>query len=271
MDKGRPEQKPATAARIYDYFLGGIHNFPADQEAAKTILSMFPDVPVGARANRAFLRRAVRYLAEAGVRQYLDLGSGIPTEGNVHEVVDQVAPDARVIYVDIDPVAVGEGLEILTGNDGATAIGADLRSPETVLNNPELRRLLDLDAPIGLLMLAVLHFVTEDAEAYGLVEEFAAAVAPGSYLVVSHAASEAFAPGDERVTSATDIIQSRTTTPGKARSRSEIARFFTGRIELVDPGVVWLPEWRPAPNDFAELVNEPHRSSAWAGVGRIVT
>ena len=264
------EQKPATAARIYDYFLGGVHNFPADQEAARRIQAMFPDIPAGARANRAFLRRAVGYLAEAGVRQFLDLGSGIPTAGNVHEVAEQVAPDARVVYVDIDPVAVAEGLELLNGNDRATAIRADLRSPMAVLDHPDLRRLLDLDQPIGLLMLAVLHFVTDDAQAYGLVEQFAAVSTPGSYLVVSHVAAETFAPIDERTTAAADIIQRQTATPAKARSRSETAQFFTGRIELVEPGVVWLPEWRPDPNDSTELIDEPQRSAAWAGVGKIV-
>ena len=232
---------------------------------------MFPDIPVGARANRAFLRRAVGYLAGVGVRQFLDLGSGIPTEGNVHEIAEQVAPDARVVYVDIDPVAVAEGLEILDGNDRATAIRADLRSPVAILDHPELRKLFDLDQPVALLMIAVLHFITEDAEAYGLVEQLAEMVAPGSYLVVSHAAAESFAPSDDRVTAAKDIFQRQTTTSGKARSRSETERFFTGRIELVDPGVVWLPEWRPGPNDVTELADEPQRSSAWAGVGKIVT
>lgn len=271
MDNGHgAEQKPATAARIYDYFLGGVHNFPADQEAAKKIIAMFPDIPVAARTNRAFLRRAIRYLASAGVRQFLDLGSGIPTVGNVHEVAAEVAPDARVVYVDIDPVAVAESLQILEGNDRATAIRADLRNPQEVLDHPQLGKLLDLDQPVGLLLMAVMHFVADDTEAYGLVEQLAGAVAPGSYLVMSHGAAETFAVSDEKTKAARDVYRRQTTASGKVRTRSETERFFTGRIELIEPGVVWLPEWRPDPNGVNEFADEPHRSSAWAGVGRII-
>jgi len=257
--------RPATAARIYDYCLGGIHNFPADQEVARKLIAQFPFIPAVARANRAFVRRAVRQLADAGVRQFLDIGSGIPTEGNVHEIAQEVAPDSRVVYVDIDPVAVAESLEILDGNERATAIRADLRSPQTVLNHPGVRRLLDFDQPIGLLVASVLHFVPDDTQAYDAVAQLVAALAPGSYLVVSHAATESFAHGSERAKAA-ELYKRQTATPGASRTRSETERFFTG-IELVDPGVVWTQEWRPDPDEPTEFADGP-RSGEWAGVGR---
>src|SRR6266536_4281960 len=152
MDDDTP--KPATAARIYDYYLGGVHNFPADREAARQVIAMYPFIPAAARANRAFLGRAVRFLADAGIRQFLDIGSGIPTGGNVHEIAQGIAPDARVVYVDIDPVAVAESLEILEGNERATAIRANLCSPQVILGHPDVRRLLDLKQPVGLLLVA---------------------------------------------------------------------------------------------------------------------
>lgn len=268
MDKGAQgtTNRPATSARIYDYCLGGVHNFPADQEVARKLIAQFPFIPAVARANRAFLRRAVRQLADAGVRQFLDIGSGIPTEGNVHEIAQEIAPDSRVVYVDIDPVAVAESLEILDGNERATAVRADLRSPQTVLDHPGVRRLLDFDQPIGLLLASVLHFVPDDTQAYDAVARLVAALAPGSYLVVSHAATESFPRGSERAKAA-ELYQRQTATPGGSRSRSETERFFTG-IELVDPGVVWTHEWRPDPDEPTEFADGPQRNGEWAGVGR---
>jgi hypothetical protein len=272
----RTNQKPATAARIYDYILGGIHNFPADQDAARKLIAQFPFVPAASRANRAFLRRAVRHLVDSGVRQFLDIGSGIPTAGNVHEIAQELAPDARVVYVDIDPVAVAESLEILEGNKGATAIRGNLCDPAAVLGNPGVRRLLDLREPVGLLMVAVLHFVPDPEQAYDVVGRLTAALAPGSYLVVSHAAAEAYLPDAEHVKIAAsteqlkvaeDIYTGKTATPGMLRTRSDTARFFAG-VELVDPGVVWLQEWRPDPDGSADLADDPRRSGSWAGVGR---
>ncbi len=269
-------QKPATAARIYDYILGGIHNFPADQEAARKLIAQFPFVPAASRANRAFLRRALRHLVGAGVRQFLDIGSGIPTAGNVHEIAQELAPDARVVYVDIDPVAVAESLEILEGNERATAIRANLCSPQVILGHPDVRRLLDLKQPVGLLLVAVLHFVPDPTQAYEVVSQLVAALAPGSYLVVSHAAAEAYlpstdqltvAPSTEQLKVADEIYTRRTATPGMLRTRSDTARFFVD-VELVDPGVVWLQEWRPDPDESAELADDPRRSGSWAGVGR---
>jgi SAM-dependent methyltransferase len=260
-------QKPATAARMYDYFLGGIHNFPADREAATKVIAQFPFMPAVARANRAFLRRSVRFLLDAGVRQFLDLGSGIPTEGNVHEIAQQIAPDSRVVYVDIDPVAVAESLEILDGNDLATAIRADLRAPKAILEHPAVRRLLDFGQPIGLLMAAVLHFADEEPQVYNVVEELVTALAPGSYLVVSHVAAESFNPRSEQTKAAVEVYEKRTTTSARPRDRAEIERFFTG-LEVLEPGVVWLHEWRPDADDPTEVPADLSQGGEWVGVGR---
>ena len=271
--------KPATAARIYDYILGGIHNFPADKEAARELIAQFPFVPAASRANRAFLGRAVRHLAAAGVRQFVDIGSGIPTAGNVHEIAQDVTPDARVVYVDIDPVAVSESLEILEGNDQAIAIRADLRNPQDILGHPGMRRLLDLDQPVGLLLVAVLHFVPDNAQAYDAVARLVGALAPGSHLVVSHAAAETFLPEPllpetsqanaaahtDQLKVAERIYTGKTTTPGMLRTRAQTSRFFSG-VELLDPGVVWLQEWRP--DGSTELADDPRHNGSWAGVGR---
>jgi SAM-dependent methyltransferase len=259
-------QKPATAARMYDYYLGGVHNFPADQEAARKVIAQFPKITVAARANRAFLRRAVRYLVEAGVRQFLDIGSGIPTEGNVHEIAQAAAPEAHVVYVDIDSVAVAESLELLDGNQRATAIRANLRSPQDVIDHPSVRRLLDFSQPVGLLLAAVLHFVPDDEEAYGVVAQLARSLVPGSYLAVSHVAAESFVPTSDEMRVAVDVYQRQTTTSATSRSHDAIARFFTG-FDLVDPGISWVHEWRPEPDEPVECDPGPFRSGEWAGVG----
>jgi hypothetical protein len=256
--------KPATAARMYDYYLGGIHNFPADQEAARKIIAQYPFVLAAARSNRAFLGRAVRHLAAAGIRQFLDIGSGIPTERNVHEIAEEVTPDARVVYVDIDPTAVAESLEILEGNDRAIAIRADLRRPRLILDHPAVRRLLDFGQPIGLIMAAVLHFVPDDTQAYGAVTQLFDALAPGSFLVISHTSTEVFWPDHEKED---DLYRRHTATPGTVRTRAEIEQFFTG-VDLLDPGVVWAYEWQPDPDEPEELTDNLRRGGFWAGVGR---
>jgi len=262
-------QKPATAARMYDYYLGGIHNFPADQAAAKTIISQFPCMPAVAKANRAFLGRAVRHLVEVGVRQFLDVGSGIPTVGNVHEIAQAAAPETRVVYVDIDPVAVAESLEILEGNELATAIRADLRSPMDVFEHPGVRRLLNVREPIALMLVSVMHFVPDDPQAHDVVSQFVSAVAPGSYLVLSHAATETFEPIYAQVKTKSDVYRRQTATPATTRTRAGVERFFTG-VEVLDPGVVALHEWRPDPDEPAAPADDPDFGGrgSWAGVGR---
>ena len=226
----------------------------------------FPLTPAIARTGRSFLRRSVKYLADNGVRQFLDIGSGIPTVGNVHEIAQGVAPRSRVVYVDIDPVAVSESLEILEGNQDATATRADVRSPGAILDNPQVRRLLDFDQPVGVLLCAVLHFVPEDAEARQTVDELVAAVAPGSYLVISHAGTDDPA-ADDGVEVAQDVYKRQTATPFAMRTRSAVTGFFGG-LELVEPGVVWSPQWRPEPDDPADFVANPQLSVGLRGVGR---
>ncbi len=190
-----------NAARIYDYLLGGDQNFTADRAAAEHVLDNYPDAALAARANRAFLRRAVAVLAGQGIDQFLDIGSGLPTVGNVHEVARRVNPRARVVYVDNDPVAVRYSRELLAeegeGARGVAAIEADLRDPAAILDHPETRRLLDLRRPLGLLLVAVLHFVPDDAEARRALCAFREIIAPGSYVVISHATLDGL-PADDR-------------------------------------------------------------------------
>lgn len=259
------DEKP-SAARMYDYYLGGHHNFPVDRAAAERMVALAPDIPLIAQANRAFLRRVVTFLVEQGVTQFLDLGSGIPTVGNVHQVAQATHPDARVVYVDIDPVAVTHSAALLEGNPTATVIQADARRPETILGHPEVRRLLDFDRPVAVLMVAFLHFVAENAEAEHLVRGLRDAVAPGSYIVISHAlaeAAESIAP--EAAEEGTEVYR-RSSNPVTLRRRDEVARFFDG-LELVEPGLVDTPLWRPeGPDDV--FLNEPARAAAVAGVGR---
>ena len=255
--------KPATAARIYDYLLGGVHNFPADRDVAEKLIAGMPHARDVARANRAFLGRAVRYLASVGVDQYIDIGAGIPTQGNVHEILADVRPQARVVYVDIDQLAVAESMDLLAGNDRATAVRGDLRDPGPILAHSEVRRLLDLDQPVALLLVAVLHFVPDDAVAHNAVELLHRAVAPGSYLVASHGASER-TPSEAEYSTIERAYDQRTMTgSAKPRNRAEFARFFDG-WELVDPGVAWLSEWHPTSAD----ATDPTLSGGWAAVAR---
>jgi hypothetical protein len=257
----RSSRKAATAARMYDYYLGGMHNFPADREAADAIIEQYPFVPGAARANRAFLVNAVRHLSESGVRQFLDIGSGIPTVDHVHSVARRIHPDARVAYVDIDPVAVAESLDILDSDDLSVAVRGDVQQPQAIVDNAEIRALLDFDRPICVIMAAVLHFVPEHRVAEDSVTSLIASVSAGSHFVMSHSATESFAVH----AGAEDIYQRRTLTPGTVRTRAEVERLFTG-LELLDPGVVWVHEWRPGA--VVERVDSPVAGGFWAGVGR---
>jgi SAM-dependent methyltransferase len=252
-----------SAARMYDFWLGGFHNFVADRTAANRMAEAMPSAPTVARANRDFLRRAVRWLVGQGVRQFLDVGSGIPTVGNVHEVAQEAATDARVVYVDIDPVAVTHSRQILAGNDRAAAIRADLRSPDMILSAAEVRATLDLSRPVGLLLVSTLHFVPDTDRPYEAVARLRDSLAPGSYLVISHGAVEGFdgtvLPTAERVYRATSSGM------GGLRTRAQIHRFF-GDFTLVDPGLVWLTQWRPDDPDPPD--QHPERSAFLAGVAR---
>jgi hypothetical protein len=259
-----PEVDPArpSASRVYDYLLGGSHNFAADRELAGRLIAAEPNVPLFARFNRAFLDRAVRFAMAAGVRQFLDLGSGIPTVGNVHEVARRIAPDARVVYVDVDPVAVAHSRLILAGDRRAGVVHADIRDAERVLADPVVRRLVDLTQPLGLLMVAVLHFLPDSDDPVGLIGRYRAAMAPGSQLVISHAsAPRHMTPGAAVATAA----YARTSTPLTLRSLAEIEALFAG-FEMVEPGVCRVADWRPEP--FEEFTAAVAEVPGFAGVGR---
>jgi len=243
IDIGRPSQ-----ARIYDYLLGGSLNFAADREAARRLIALAPDAPLVAQANRAFLRRAVRFLCNAGVRQFLDIGSGVPTRGNVHEIVQRVAPESRVVYVDIDPVAVSHSQQILAGNDLTTTIQEDARHPERILDHPDVRGLLDLTRPVAVLMVSVLHFIADSDDPAGILGRLRDAIAPGSHLVLSHVTLSGRSDGMPGVTP--DSRQSDNF--ARPRSRAEVERFFAG-FELVEPYLVPVEQWRPeAPGKFGD-------------------
>lgn len=252
-----------SVARMYDYWLGGFHNFEVDRAAAERATAIWPDMPLVLRANRAFLRRAVQFLVAQGIDQYLDIGSGIPTVGSVHEIAQQGNPDARVVYVDIDPVAVIHSRTILRDNPRATVIQADARQPELILREAVDSGLLDLSQPVAILVVSVLHFITDDTEAYGAVGALRGAAPPGSYLVISHGSGEGMPANlQEQIVR----ITRATPTPMKYRSRADIARLFEG-FELVEPGLAYIPSWRPeGPGD--PLADQPDRCLGYAGVGR---
>ncbi len=247
-----------SVARVYDYFLGGSHNFAVDREMATQLQTLIPDIADVMRANRAFLRRAVRFMINAGITQFLDIGSGIPTVGNVHEVAEQTHPDARVVYVDIDPVAVAHSRAMLDGNETTAVVRGDLRDAADILASPEVGRLIDFSEPVGLLMVSVLHFVADDP--YRAVASYRDAVGPGSYLAITHAARES-RPETQQV----QEIYQQSAAQGTLRSRAEILDFF-GDFVLAEPGLVYLPLWRPdSPEDVGE---HPERFVAYAGVGQ---
>jgi SAM-dependent methyltransferase len=258
---GEVDLERPSAARIYDYLLGGSHNFEADRVLARAAVAAMPDVTVQAQANRAFLRRAVRYLAAAGVRQFLDLGSGIPTLGNVHEIAQETVPEARVVYVDIDPVAVAHSQRLLAGNDRATALHHDLRRPDRILRDDALTGLLDLDEPVAVLAVAVLHAIDDADDPGGILARLREALAPGSYLVIAHGSDSPVSAEESR---RMVEISRRTPTPLTLRTAAEIRALFDG-FELVPPGLVWAPLWHPDPDQLPE---HPERSANLAGVGR---
>jgi hypothetical protein len=257
---GQQADGPSIAC-VYDYLLGGSHNFAVDQEAARAFLARWPDAPVTMRANRAFLGRAVRYLAgQAGIRQFLDIGSGIPTMGNVHEIAQQAAAGARVVYVDNDAVAVQHSRAILARNDNAIAVQADLRRPREVLDSPQLQALLDLSQPVALLLVAILHFFPDSDDPAALVAGLRGALAPGSYVVISHGTTDGQAPNVAEAMG----HYNQTTAPFQPRSRAAIRAFFRD-LELVDPGLVLVTRWRP--DRDAARRDDPGQVAAYGGVG----
>ena len=237
-------------ARIYDYFLGGKDNFPADREIAEGVLAIAPVAREVVEDNRAFLRRAVEVLTgEAGIRQFIDLGSGLPTQGNVHEIAQAAAPEARVVYVDNDPMVVTHSRALLAG-DNTVAIEGDLRHPDKVLEHPDVRELIDFGRPVALLLLAILHFLPDDEDPFGIVARYTDALPAGSHLAISHGTRDIPERPDlspeEMADMGAKVEQLYQLTTGSlvTRTRAEVERFFDG-LELLEPGVVEIQRWRP--------------------------
>jgi S-adenosyl methyltransferase len=253
----------AHSARVYDYWLGGKDNFAADREVGDALIAAIPSVPLLARDNRAFLGRAVHYLArEAGIRQFLDIGTGIPAAGNTHEVAQAVAPDSRIVYVDNDPIVLAHARALMTSDPtGATAfIQADFREPGKILADPALRRTLDLDKPVALMLVAILHFFTDDENPQGIVSSLVDALPSGSYLTITNLTADFMDP--DQAASATQAGQQGGITY-VPRSQAEVAAFFGG-LRLVDPGVVPMQTWRPDGGALAD----PHGPTSYAAMGR---
>ena len=248
-----------SAARIYDYVLGGAHNFAADRAVAEQMFVAYPDAKATAFTNRAFLRRAVEFMVDAGIRQFLDVGSGIPTVGHVHEIAQRSAPDSRVVFVDIDPVAVAHSRDILRDNDRTAVIQQDARQPEAILSAPEMQ-LLDLSHPIGVLVVALFHFIADADDPAGILARLAAPLVSGSYLALSHATDDGTLDMEPF-----RQIGRRSGIEVTIRNRQEVEALFGG-FELVDPGLVWAPIWRPESADDL-YVDTPERSGVYAAVG----
>lgn len=248
-----------SIARVYDFLLGGHHNYAADRELARRILQAEPNARYVVAENRAFLGRVVNHLIQAGVSQFIDLGSGIPTQENVHEIAQRANPEARIVYVDNDATVIAHSKHLLRGNPLVTVINADMRKPTAILAHPEVGRLIDFSQPVGLLAMTVLHFVPDSQDAYGIVAAYAQALAPGSYLAISHATSEPLPDTAQKV----EDLSKESATTAYIRTAEEIGRFFTG-FELVEPGLVYMPRWR----HDGQVPDHPEQAWLYAGVGR---
>jgi len=252
-----------NAARIYDYMLGGCHNFAIDRETAEKAMAAGRVSPLPARANRSFLRRAVQFMIDAGIDQFLDLGSGIPTVGNVHEIAQEANPDAHVVYVDNEPIAAAHARQLLAGNPGATIVAADLRDTEAVLNAPETRRLIDFDRPVGILLVAVFHFIPDSDNPAEIVESYLKTTQAGGFLALSHYTEDGYTP-EKRARAAAGRAAYGTQVVG--RGRTELLALMPG-LDLVAPGIVYTPEWRP--EDQEPAVPNPAEAEIYAAVARI--
>ncbi|WP_326819568.1 SAM-dependent methyltransferase [Streptosporangium sp. NBC_01756] len=269
MEQAPPGVDPhiPNAARMYDYFLDGKDNFRADRELAELVLSVLPETRDGARENRKLIGRVVEYLIGQGIRQFVDLGSGLPAQQNVHEVAFRLAPDARVVYVDNDAVVCTHGRALLAGGDNVAMVQGDVRKPGSILDNPEVRGLIDFEQPVAVLMMFLLHLISDEDDPQGFVAAYRDAMAPGSHLVISHVGSDA-AP--ERTARISEFYQ-QANAPFCPRTGEEIARFF-GDFELIPPGLangrkeenVW-PFTDPASEMF---VDEEMARMGYVGVAR---
>jgi hypothetical protein len=250
----------AHVARVYDYLLGGKDNFAADREAAEQAMRINPDIVSTARANRAFLIRTTSYLArQAGLRQFLDIGTGMPTNRNIHEVAQSIAPRSRVVYVDHDPIVLTHARALLTSApEGVTDyLEADLREPGKIL--AEAAQTLDFSRPVAIMLIAVLHLILDRDDPYDLVGQLVDAVVPGSYLVISHAASDLDTGAMISMTNRLNELMAQQAVP---RSHREVAAFFAG-LNLVEPGLVRIPKWRPA-----SVSDTAVRAQMWGAIGR---
>ncbi|MEU8270506.1 SAM-dependent methyltransferase [Sphaerisporangium sp. NPDC049002] len=246
-----------NVGRMYDYYLGGKDNYASDREAAEKVIGIFPRTRELARANRDFLRRAVEYLArEKGIRQFLDIGSGLPTQENVHQVAQRANPAARVAYVDLEPIVLAHGQALLATDDQTIMVTGDLREPDKIIGHQDVRAHLDLAEPTAVLLVFVMHFIKDSEDPLGIVKTLVDALAPGSCLVLSHAEL------DDRLTAGTSVYD-RATSPAVLRSRDEIEAFFDG-LALVEPGVARLGAWRPD----GPLPRRADTLPAYCGVGR---
>ncbi|MDN3352108.1 SAM-dependent methyltransferase [Actinomadura sp. DC4] len=247
-----PEQAPPvgidtsrpSVARMYDYYLDGKDNYAVDRAAVDKVAEALPEVRQVARENRAFLRRAVRHMARQGIRQFIDIGSGLPTAGNTHEIAQEIIPDARVVYVDNDPVVLAHGRALLAADDNTTVATADLHSPDDVLGHAQTTKLIDFAEPVGVLLIAMVHFLTSE-ERPRVMGRLHGALAPGSHIAATHTSTDGQSPD---ATAQIEAVYATTPTPIYLRSRAEIEPFFDG-FALVAPGLVMLDEWQPDPED----------------------
>jgi S-adenosyl methyltransferase len=258
--KPRIDTSVAHSARVHDYWLGGKDNFAADRAAGDAVMAAYPGIAASVRANRAFLARVVRFLAgEAGITQFLDIGTGIPAASNTHEVAQSVLPTARVVYVDYDPVVLQHARVLLTSAVPGTIdyVDADLREPDKILD--EAARTLDFGRPVAIMLIAVMHLITDADHPYEIVGRLKAAMAPGSYLTLSQVASDI---ETEQVAEARRRYNSLARETQQHRTHAEVTRFFDG-LDLVPPAVVPVPKWRPGSELEAQV-----KSSMWGGVAR---
>jgi SAM-dependent methyltransferase len=253
--------KPSPA-RMYDFFLGGKDNFPADREAGAKVNAALGDVMTHdiVWENRRFLQRAVRYLTESGIKQFIDLGTGLPTQGNVHEIAQEIEPEARVVYVDNDPIVLAHGRALLATNATTTVITADIRDPAAILDDPDLGALIDFSQPVAVLFVAIFHFIRDSEDPAGILAAFRERLAPGSYLALSHLTTDG--PDAGEIDQVVDVYKNATS-PIVFRPRQEITRLFDG-FELTEPGITRPWQWRP---EYG--VKGPQTDWLLAGVGRL--
>ena len=250
-----------SPARIYDYLLGGKDNYPADRQAGDEIATLLPNIRAAFRWNRVFLRRAVQFfVAEAGINQLIDIGTGLPAGGNVHGVAVAANPAARIVYVDNDPVVMAHGRDMLHGMPNAVILEHDLRAPAQILDDPELRRLIDFGEPVAILLVAVLHFIADADDPAGIIADLLAPFPRGSYLALSHATAD----GTPAINDAAKVYD-EATAQAHVRSRDEVLELVRG-LELVAPGMVWTPQWHPEPG--AEIPAHPGDFFYYALVAR---